>query len=180
MWTGGVDTVRLSLGPSDQYAPVGSSDGLRIAGPAPYGPGFQICDAMTGLGIAGPFVAHSDILNGLCFSPDGSRIVDCSDDGSFIVWDAYTGEKIWEPLVRMDEAVGGMTSICYSPRGDYLVGGFFDTLVIWDAQSGEIVSGHSLVHKMFSPDAESLTHHGGCVCNALRTGVGLHHIDRSR
>ncbi|EIW84713.1 WD40 repeat-like protein [Coniophora puteana RWD-64-598 SS2] len=179
VWTGDIDTVNLSLGSSDQYAPVGSPDGLRIAGPAPYGPGFQICDAMTGLEIAGPFVAHYGILNGLCFSPDGGRIVDCSEDGSFIVWDAYTGEKIWEPLVRVDEAIGGMTSICYSPRGDYLVGGFFTTLAIWDAQSGEIVSGHPLVHKMFSFDTDSLTHHGGRACDALRTGVEFHHVGRS-
>lgn len=77
---------------------------------------------------------HSDWLYSAEFSPDGTRIVSASQDGTARVWDAETGELLRE-LVGHDKAV---THAHFNWNGSRIVTASHDkTARFWNAQSGE-------------------------------------------
>ncbi len=68
------------------------------------------------------------------FSPDGTRIVTASTDGTAAVWDANTGVEI----AALRGHVGGLSSAAFSPDGKRIVTTSFDhTARIWNADSGD-------------------------------------------
>jgi WD40 repeat protein len=65
----------------------------------------------------------------LVFSPDGNYLLSASTDGTAILWDAKTWEKI-RIVARHD---GEITSMAFSPNGKFIVtGGGDKTIRIWD------------------------------------------------
>ncbi|KAF8147894.1 hypothetical protein B0H34DRAFT_628105, partial [Crassisporium funariophilum] len=51
----------------------------------------RVWDARTGDTVAGPLEGHTSLVKSVAFSPDGARIVSCSDDRTIRVWDARNG-----------------------------------------------------------------------------------------
>jgi WD40 repeat protein len=73
---------------------------------------------------------HTDYVNSVSFSPNGSRIVTGSYDNTAKVWDAQTGA----PLLNLKGHTDGVTSVAFSPDGERIVTGSYDgTANVWDA-----------------------------------------------
>jgi WD40 repeat protein len=90
------------------------------------------------------------------FSPDGSRIVSASEDGTLKVWDAVTGAD----LLTLFGHTGEASACAFSPDGRFIVSGSYDeTLKVWEAATGAEVhtlSGHTTMVNScaFSPDGK--------------------------
>jgi WD40 repeat protein len=88
----------------------------------------------------------------VAFSPDGTRIVTGSDDGTARVWDAQSGKEL------LTLSTGSSSySVAFSPDGRRIATGSADaTARVWDAQSGRVLLtlGHSVgvSSVAFSPD----------------------------
>jgi WD40 repeat protein len=92
------------------------------------------------------------------FSPDGSRIVTASLDGSARIWNAATGEQV--SVLRAGQL--GIESAVYSSDGRRIVTASVDgTVRIWDATAGTQitvlhVSGGTVLSAAFSPDGSRI------------------------
>ncbi len=97
---------------------------------------------------------HSDSVNSVSFSPDGSRIVSGSSDNSIKLWDAATGAELRTLTGHSDSVL----SVSFSPDGSRIVSGSSDkTIKLWDAATGaelRTLTGHSdsVNSVSFSPD----------------------------
>ncbi|HWO25674.1 MAG TPA: hypothetical protein VNO30_43345 [Kofleriaceae bacterium] len=97
---------------------------------------------------------HQGSVNSAVFSPDGSRVITASDDGTARVWDAATGQPLGAPLVHQGEVV----SAAFGPDGTRVVTASDDgTARIWEAATGKPL-GAPLAHQgivnsaTFGPD----------------------------
>src|SRR5712671_3636388 len=106
------------------------------------------------------FHGHSNVVNSVAFSPDGSRIVSGSSDKTIRLWDAETGDAIGKPLEGHSSDVN---SVAFSPNGSRIVSGSEDnTIRLWDAETGDSIGkpleGHSNpVNSVgFSPDGSRI------------------------
>src|SRR5574341_915918 len=73
-------------------------------------------------------------MNGLAFSPDGSRLAAGSSDSTLSIWDVATGENL-NTLSGHSAEVWGVD---WSPDGRQIASGGQDgQAIIWDARSGE-------------------------------------------
>ena len=65
--------------------------------------------------------AHEDYwVNCVTYSPDGTRIATCSNEGTICVWDADNGERLLGPF---DCQAKQVLSITFSPDGNVLLSG---------------------------------------------------------
>lgn len=72
---------------------------------------------------------HFDAMNGLCYSPDGSRIVTASDDGKIKIWDVISGFC----LMTFTEHTGAVTEVKFAKKGQVLFSSSLDgTVRAWD------------------------------------------------
>jgi WD40 repeat protein len=68
---------------------------------------------------------------GAAFSPDGTRIVTASSDGTARVWDSVTGKL----LIRPFEHQSWVVSAAFSPDGTHIVTASHDkTAQVWDVR----------------------------------------------
>jgi WD40 repeat protein len=80
---------------------------------------------------------HSDIINGLAFSPDGNRLISGSADKTARIWDIRTQNTI-HVLKGHTEFI---FAVAFSPDGSMAVTGSDDnTLKVWDAKSGALIT----------------------------------------
>ncbi len=99
------------------------------------------------------FQGHTDWVNGVAFSPDGTRLASASDDFTVRMWDVASGDVLFAP-----EHPAYVNAVAFSPDGALLVSGSDDGIVrVWDAETGELIvelSGHEgYVNSVaFSPD----------------------------
>jgi hypothetical protein len=97
---------------------------------------------------------HEGIVFSAAFSPDGTRIVTASADGTARIWDAATGNEI--KVLRGHES--SVNSAAFSPDGRRIVTASADnTARIWDAATGneiKVLRGHGIDvnSAAFSPD----------------------------
>jgi tetratricopeptide (TPR) repeat protein/tRNA A-37 threonylcarbamoyl transferase component Bud32 len=102
-------------------------------------------------------LCHSELLtlkgHTASYSPDGTRIITASPDGTAKVWDAKTGAEILT-LKGHENWVYWAT---FSPDGTRIVTASQDTVKVWDARTGAealTLKGHTAAVRsaMFSPD----------------------------
>jgi WD40 repeat protein len=78
-------------------------------------------------------------VTGLVFSPDGTQIASCHDDGSVRVRQAATGRLLFEVRhTTAGQAYNALESLAYSGDGRRLAaGGQTGTVKVWDATTGQ-------------------------------------------
>jgi WD40 repeat protein len=97
---------------------------------------------------------HTEIVQSVAVSPDGSRVAGVGLNGLVIVWDAASGQE----LIRFQAHDEHAFSVTFSPDGKQIATASEDkTAKIWNAESGEelfTLRGHSdAVNAVtFSPD----------------------------
>ena len=102
-------------------------------------------------------IGHVSIVNTVCFSPDGKRILTSSADNTAKIWDAQSGLL----LVEFRDENSQVISASYSPDGEKVLTAGDSTARIWDAVSGELLiklKGHSdrIQSACFSPDGKKI------------------------
>jgi WD40 repeat protein len=101
---------------------------------------------------------HSDAVNAVQFSPDGSKLASASYDNKVMVWNSSTGAHL-HTLEGHSEWVNAMQ---FSPDGSKLASASRDgKVMVWDASTGahlQTLEGHSSGVKavQFSPDGSKL------------------------
>ncbi|KAJ5730150.1 uncharacterized protein N7483_004658 [Penicillium malachiteum] len=101
---------------------------------------------------------HSESVQSITWSPDGSRLASGSSDNTVCIWDPATGQSV-STLNRHSHSVW---AIAWSPDGSRLASGSSDNTVrIWDPASGQSMStlkGHSAWVRSiaWSPDGSRL------------------------
>jgi WD40 repeat protein/serine/threonine protein kinase len=79
---------------------------------------------------------HTDEVNAVAFSPDGTQVITGSSDHALIIWDSNTGAQIGRWMAHEDPIV----TIEFSPDGTKLLTGSSKSeLFIWDVASGEVI-----------------------------------------
>ncbi|HSM70397.1 MAG TPA: BTAD domain-containing putative transcriptional regulator [Anaerolineales bacterium] len=92
-----------------------------------------IWDTVTGQKLL-TLMGHTEGINRIAFSPDGTRIATASSDNTAKIWDATSGEELFTLSGYSDF----VTSVAFSPDGTRLVVGSVDTTVgIWDIATGQ-------------------------------------------
>ena len=99
---------------------------------------------------------HTDGVAAVSFSPDGSLLASGSSDGTILLWDMRSRERV-ATLGHTD----GVVAVSFSPDGSLLASGSSDgTILLWDMRSRERVAtlGHTdgVAAVSFSPDGSLL------------------------
>ena len=114
------------------------------------------------------FEGHTDWVRGAAFSPDGTRVVTASDDGTARIWDATTRAQLVELQQHDNDAPDGLSALygiadvvrsaAFSPDGRRVVTTSRDGAArIWDAATGAQVAALKVQtgfasNAAFSPD----------------------------
>jgi WD40 repeat protein len=101
---------------------------------------------------------HEGLVFSVAFSPDGRMLASGGRDGSVILWDLKTRQRIGESLRGHNDWVN---SVVFSPDGRMLASGGRDgSVILWDPQSrqpiGEPLRGHEGLVFSVSPDGRIL------------------------
>jgi WD40 repeat protein len=115
----------------------------------------RLWDARTGLMLA-MHMSHTNAIRTAGFSPDGSRVVTASDDGTARIWDTTTGLPLSPPL----QHARAVAWAGFSPGGHRILTASDDgTAQLWDPRTGVETSG--------------ALRHEGPVTSAVFTSDGL-------
>jgi WD40 repeat protein/serine/threonine protein kinase len=152
------DEVRTLSGHTGRVIGVGfSPDGERLIS-ASRDDTARVWDVSTGKEVLPPLKVNETALrDDACFSPDGRWVAAPTRDGA-IVWNAATGNKIYD----LDGHKMTTCSVTFSPDGQRLATASDDgTVKIWDAASGQellTLRGHHLKvkHAVFGADGDWL------------------------
>ncbi|KAF8834157.1 WD40 repeat-like protein [Paxillus ammoniavirescens] len=118
----------------------------------------HVYDVDSGKLVLGPIEGHTEPVNCVLWSLDGSQLFSGSDDYSIRCWNSDTGESIGEPWKGHTHWVW---SLSLSPDGTKLASASFDkTVQFWDVRSGDPIgqplqhSDHGVLAVTFSPSGE--------------------------
>lgn len=101
---------------------------------------------------------HSNVINGLAFSSDGTRLISGSSDKTARIWDVRTQETIHVFQGHTER----IYAVAFSPDGDLAVtGSNDDTMKLWNTGTGSLVKtlkGHEdkVRSAAFTPDGRYL------------------------
>jgi WD40 repeat protein len=130
-----------------------TSDGKRLA---TAGMGLSLWEAATMKPV--PVAAgHRQAIHRLAFSPDGSKLVTASADGTAHVLDAITGKV----LVKLRGHAKGVFGAVFSPDGKQVATASHDrTARLWDAATGQLLRTYGgdgeMIRVAFAPDGATL------------------------
>ncbi|PCJ83376.1 MAG: hypothetical protein COA57_11395 [Flavobacteriales bacterium] len=80
------------------------------------------------------FIGHTEVINSVCFSPDGKYALSGSLDKTLKLWEVATGEEIR----TFSGHTKRVTCVDFSTDGKYALSGSMDsTLILWDVETGE-------------------------------------------
>jgi len=103
----------------------------------------QLLDAVVASGVR--IIEVGAQMNAVAFSPDGSRMVSGSGDGSLRLWDTATGQPIGPPIRGHQ---GRVDSVAFDRDGTRIVSGSQDkTLRQWDAKTGQAIGAPLVGHE---------------------------------
>ena len=115
-----------------------SPDGKRLAATSNYHNKYQtvkVWDATTGVELL-TLAGHKDWVNGIAFSPDGTRLVTTGGDGTAKIWDALTGEELL--TFTLSGHGDQVFDVSFNRDGKRIATSGDDGFVrIWDTSSGE-------------------------------------------
>jgi tRNA A-37 threonylcarbamoyl transferase component Bud32 len=105
---------------------------------------------------------HAGPVNGVAFSPDGTRLASASADGSVRVWDRQAHRE----MLTLRGHEGAVLAVAFSPDGGRIASGGADhTARLWDREGHEVLTlrGHTVgvASVAFSPDGTRLATGGG-------------------
>ncbi|KIJ13197.1 hypothetical protein PAXINDRAFT_81541 [Paxillus involutus ATCC 200175] len=139
---GFIDCIAMS--PDDQLVASGDSDGRILASATRDDTVIRVFDVENGDLILRLIEGHTEWVNSVVWSLDGSWLVTASNDRSILFWDSDTGETIGDPLTGHTFFI---RSISLSPDGPKLVSASWDrTIRFWDIDSGDPI-GDPLQHE---------------------------------
>jgi WD40 repeat protein len=101
-----------------------------------------------------PLVGHEGLVRSVAYSVDGARIASGSVDGTIRLWDTKTRQQSGDPL-----KVGSwVTSVAFSPDGNYLASGNGKFICVWDLASFSLVGQYEsqALRVAFSPDGNRI------------------------
>ena len=97
--------------------------------------GVRLWDAVTG-NVRLAVRDHKSDVNGVAFSPDGTRAATASDDRSVRVWSVADGKAVLPVLGHKEPVV----AVLFSPDGTSMVtGDRAGTLTVWDSRTGAAI-----------------------------------------
>ena len=111
-----------------------SPDGTCLASSSSsYNNTVQLWDTASGLAVGEPLCGHSNSVNSVAFSPDGTRLASGSHDNTVRLWDTVSGRTAGELLRCHTYSVN---SVAFSPDGTSLASGSYaKTVRLWDGST---------------------------------------------
>jgi WD40 repeat protein len=79
---------------------------------------------------------HRADIQTASFSPDGSRVLTASGDGTARVWNAMTGEML---MMLNDPGNSWMLTAAFSPSGEQIITASFGSVHIWDVAKPQVL-----------------------------------------
>lgn len=139
---GSVETAELS--PSGELVALGGSSGVWIY----EANSLELRQSLTG---------HTGLVDAVAWSPDNTKLVSASWDGTARIWDVDTGEQITQ-IPHPDQVIAVAWSVDGQTVATATWGG---PILLWDAANGQSIgelAGHtdSVTHLRFSPDGQLL------------------------
>ena len=125
-------------------------------------PTVKLWDVKTGASLH-ILSGHTNVVNDVCFSPDGKTIATASWDKTVRIWDAATGSLI----KTFNDYSDRVLSVSFSPDSKTIAtAGYENTIVIWDIETGTrkntltIEYGQNLCVS-YSPNGKTIASGGG-------------------
>ena len=157
----------VAFSPDGKYVVSGGCDERKISRRCSKGTA-RLWETMTGKEIAR--LTYDGAVSSAAFSPDGRYVVsggcseldaiDVCERGVARVWEAMTGKEVTS-MIHEDP----VSSVAFSPDGNYVISGGDNTARVWEAMTGKEIASTTHADTVwsvaFSPDGKHVVSGGG-------------------